>query len=162
MKYFTNCDTVTEIKKQYRKLCSIHHPDKGGDTETMKDINLEYKTALKNLDGKVEEGTDGKEHTYRYNEATEQAIIDKINELLALDLTGVEIALIGTWIWITGNTKPVKTALKNAKCKWHGKRKCWFFNVGAKSKYNSKASLTDLAESYGYKSFNTSGQKAIG
>jgi curved DNA-binding protein CbpA len=28
MKYFT-VDTVAEIKKAYRKLCSLYHPDKG-------------------------------------------------------------------------------------------------------------------------------------
>ena len=42
MKYFTNCRTLDELKKEFRKLCMIHHPDRGGDTATMAVINAEY------------------------------------------------------------------------------------------------------------------------
>lgn len=42
MKYFTNCRTLDELKKEYRRLAMLHHPDRGGDTETMKAINNEY------------------------------------------------------------------------------------------------------------------------
>lgn len=31
-----------EIKKAYRDLCKTHHPDKGGDPEKMKEINISY------------------------------------------------------------------------------------------------------------------------
>ena len=42
MKYFTNCRTLDELKKEYRKLAMKHHPDHGGDTSTMQAINAEY------------------------------------------------------------------------------------------------------------------------
>ena len=32
MKYFTNCKNLDELKKEYRRLAMIHHPDRGGDT----------------------------------------------------------------------------------------------------------------------------------
>ena len=32
--------TTDEIKKHYRKYAKIHHPDKGGDPEKFKDIQL--------------------------------------------------------------------------------------------------------------------------
>ena len=31
--------TTSEIKKAYRKLAVIHHPDKGGDSEKFKEIS---------------------------------------------------------------------------------------------------------------------------
>lgn len=31
--------TQEEIKKAYKRLCLIHHPDRGGDPEKMKDLN---------------------------------------------------------------------------------------------------------------------------
>jgi len=42
MKYFMNCKTLDELKKEYRRLASIHHPNVGGDTATMQAINAEY------------------------------------------------------------------------------------------------------------------------
>lgn len=42
MKYFTNCRTLDELKKEYRRLAMLNHPDHGGDTATMQAINSEY------------------------------------------------------------------------------------------------------------------------
>ena len=36
--------TPEDIKKAYRKLASIHHPDKGGDTSTFQKIQAAYET----------------------------------------------------------------------------------------------------------------------
>lgn len=36
-----NC-TTDEVKKAYRKLAIIHHPDKGGDPEKFKEISRAY------------------------------------------------------------------------------------------------------------------------
>lgn len=42
MKYFNRCKTLEELKKEFRRLAMLHHPDRDGDTETMKGINAEY------------------------------------------------------------------------------------------------------------------------
>lgn len=42
MKYFTNIKTLDDLKKEYRRLVMLNHPDRGGDVETMKEINNEY------------------------------------------------------------------------------------------------------------------------
>lgn len=42
MKYFAQCKNLEELKKEFRRLAMIHHPDRGGDVETMKEINNEY------------------------------------------------------------------------------------------------------------------------
>lgn len=38
--------TEEEIKKAYRKLAHLHHPDKGGDAKKFSQINTAYKDAL--------------------------------------------------------------------------------------------------------------------
>lgn len=42
MKYFANIKTLDDLKKEYRRLVMLNHPDRGGDLETMKEINNEY------------------------------------------------------------------------------------------------------------------------
>jgi len=150
--FFHDCRTVEEIKKRYRQLAMKHHPDRGGDTATMQEINRQYQSALKHCDGQTNKGSDGKQHTYHYNEAAETELAEKIDELLKLKLAGIEIALIGLWIWITGDTKPHRQALKDAGCRWHSKRACWYWqNTGYVGR--SKASLQELADKYGYKAY---------
>jgi len=153
--YFSNLKTVEQIKKQYRELAMKYHPDRnGGDLEQMKQINIEYKIALKNIDGQVSTDNSGKEHKYYYNEQTEQDLMDKINQLLSLNMVDVDVAMIGSWLWIQGNTKPYKEQLKKLDCKYHGKRKCWYWHGGKARKAYSKSGLSELAKKYGYKSFD--------
>ena len=49
MKYFNNVNTLDELRKEYRRLSMIHHPDKGGDPEVMKDVNNEYEKLFDSL-----------------------------------------------------------------------------------------------------------------
>lgn len=46
MKYFKNCNSIEEVKTQYKKLALENHPDRGGDTATMQAINAEYAFAI--------------------------------------------------------------------------------------------------------------------
>ena len=49
MKYFKKAETVEALKAEYRKLAFDNHPDKGGDTETMQEINAEFDMAFRML-----------------------------------------------------------------------------------------------------------------
>ena len=154
MQYFSEFHTVEEIKKEYHRLAMLHHPDLGGDTATMQELNAQYTAALKMVDGQTSQGTDGKSHTYRYDEATEQEIIDKIDELLRAGVAKTcSIDLIGLWVWITGDTKPIKDTLKELGCRWHSKRLCWYWQNTGHSSYNSGADLSGLAAKYGVTHF---------
>lgn len=39
-----------DVKKAYRRLAHIHHPDKGGDAAKFKEINAAYNALMKYLD----------------------------------------------------------------------------------------------------------------
>ena len=41
-KFFESCKTLDELKKEFRRLAMLNHPDKGGSTATMQEINAEY------------------------------------------------------------------------------------------------------------------------
>ena len=160
-RYFHDCATVADIKKRYRELAKRYHPDlteeanKTEFTRIMQDINNAYHEELKAADGQKSHADNGREHTYNYNKATEEAIMVKIAELLALKMNNVEIWLIGFWIWIIGDTKPYKDILgqNGAACTWHRKRNCWYWKPYKSKSYYSRASLGSLAEQYGAKQF---------
>lgn len=44
-----NNATESELKRQWRKLASIHHPDRGGDAEVFKTLKKAYLDACKKL-----------------------------------------------------------------------------------------------------------------
>ena len=119
MKYFTNCRTLDELKKEYRRLAMIHHPDHGGDTATMQAINGEYHERFEVLKKQHNASAD------EYHQTTETAeeFRTLINELLKL--SGVIVELCGNWVWLSGNTKEHKEALKALGCRWSQNKKMW-------------------------------------
>lgn len=118
--YFNDIHDKNELKKRYRKLAFQYHPDRGGDAEIMKAINAEYDEAVKRL---TLENADGDEETVDYT--VDDGFRDVINQLIHLD--GLEIELCGAWLWIGGETRRHKDALKAAGCKWASKKKLWYW-----------------------------------
>ena len=101
--YFHGCSSLEEVKKRYKELALKHHPDRGGDTATMQQINLEYESVLKNPFYSFSEKSEQEQQEFiKYPEI--------INQIIGLD--GVIIEIIGNWIWLSGNTYPFRTQLK--------------------------------------------------
>ena len=160
--YFADCDTVNEIKSAYRALAMRWHPDRGGDNETMKAINLAYEALLKSRDGEESVGTDGKTHYYKWNEAIERAAMDIISKLLSLRMANVEVDLVGTWVWVGGDTKPHKEALKELGLRWHSRRVRWYWCPAAyRTRYNARLSYGDLQQVYGCRSFESEAEQGM-
>lgn len=149
--YFEHLKTVEEVKRWYRHLAQEHHPDRGGDLRTMQEVNAQYHAKLRALNGQESRKEDGSSYQYRYDQAVEEAVANKIAELLALNLP-VDCALIGTWLWVSGDTRPWKEQLKTIGFKWHPTRACWFWHEGKWKGGQSRAGLDGLAMRYGYKS----------
>jgi len=153
--FFKNCLSIEAIKKHFKALVLKYHPDlKGGDLEIMKLINIQYQEALKTCDGKTYKGDDEKEHTYTYSSEIEEELMNKITELVSLQMSNVEIHLIGLWLWIMGETKIYKDQLKVLGCFWHSKRECWYFKSQQIKSRSSKGSLEDIAKKYGVTNIN--------
>ena len=151
-KYFSNGMTVAQLKKLYHELAMKWHPDRGGDTATMQAINAQYHDALNGCHGEVTKDAQGESHTYYYNRQREDAVIDFIDRLIKSGALqeDVECWLIGSWVWVQGNTKPVKDILKALGCSWHSKRTAWYWHVpGYRTRYNSAVDLDGLAVAYG-------------
>lgn len=162
MKWFSNCKTTAEVKKEYHRLAMKHHPDRNPDdpnaTATMQAINAAYHAALAALNGETVTGSDGQQHTYYYNEAREQIIIDKLQETIAAGMQNVTVELVGTWIWAHGDTRPHRDTLKKLGYIWHSKRKMWYFRTARnKRRYANKMSFDDLRAIYGSEKHTATG-----
>jgi len=158
MKYFRNCNTLDELKKEYRRLSMIHHPDRGGDPEVMKAINAEHDEVFEVLK-KQHNATHDEQH--QTTEAPEEFrhIID-----LLIRLDGLTVELCGSWLWIGGNTKEHKDELKGAGCRWASKKGLWYwrhpedgcYHRGRKSK-----TMSQIRFKYGSQVFE-GGQETTG
>ena len=121
-KFFTDCTTLEELKSTYKKLVMKHHPDRGGDHKTMVQINLEYEKLFEVLKN-THKAKDGKTYTKATNEAPTD-FINLINELIKM--FGIHIEVIGSFVWVSGETKPHKDSLKAMGFRWHTAKKVWY------------------------------------
>lgn len=143
MKYFKNVNTLEELKKEYRKLAKRYHPDVNVDgLEIMKAINNEYEKLFKEL-----------QRTGTKQEKAENVNMfkDIINKIISFD---VEIEIVGTWIWLSGNTYSVKDRLKEIGFEWSRGKKKWYYFDGiekAKKRKGTGKSYEEIKNMYGSK-----------
>ena len=116
--YFSDCRTLEEVKRRYKELALRHHPDRGGNTATMQEINAEYESIMKNpIFSFAEQSEEEQQEFIRYPE-----IIDQV-----VRLHGVIIELIGNWIWLSGNTYPYRSQLKEIGFYFAPKKVMWYY-----------------------------------
>ncbi|EYB66952.1 DnaJ-class molecular chaperone [Deinococcus phoenicis] len=149
MNYFQNITTANQLKAAYRRLCKQYHPDKGGSTEQMQALNNEYEALMARfLSGKSDDQYgEGKFYRTRQEEAEVEAKVREAVEKIA-HLDGLDIEIIGAWVWVSGDTKPHKDALKEAGYWWMHKRQMWAFK-GKASQGRGQTSMEEMREKYG-------------
>jgi curved DNA-binding protein CbpA len=123
--YFTPApQTLEELKSQYRKLAFAHHPDRGGNSESMKQINNEYDALFPHLKD-VHQTKDGTTYTARQaSSETPDQFKNLIAKLMTLD--DITIEIIGCFVWVSGETKPHRDQLKALRFQWHSKKSAWY------------------------------------
>jgi len=145
MKWFTNVKTLDVLRTMYRKLAVKHHPDKGGSTADMQEINAEYDYLSKNL---INNNTTYSAGRKSWEHFVSAEIREKLNEVIFLE--DVIIEIIGSWIWITGNTRAVKEQLKERGFKFSPNKLAWYWQTGDYRKLSKKQfSMDDLRIMYG-------------
>ena len=147
MMYFKNVTTLEELRKEYKRLVKQYHPDNGGDPETIKAINAEYDKMFDLLKDADTTNTNSK-NAKRWDKEEDQKIREAINRIIHLE--NITIEIIGCWVWVSGNTYPVKSELKEAGYKFSGNRKSWYWHSDEqKRKGASKRSMDELKAFYG-------------
>ena len=167
LKWFRDCHTIEDVKKTYRKLCFKYHPDiyKGDNGETMQQINAEYEIAFEMYKNKhaakaEQKGTAGSAEAQAQSTEVPEMFKKIINGLVGCD--GVQIDIVGTWVWLTGNTYAHKDKIKQLGFKWANKKKAWYWHSPEEKKStHSKKTLDEIKQKYGCTTYTTAVQYRI-
>lgn len=157
--FFTNCKTLDELQTAYRQLLQQYHPDKhpGEDlkiwTELTQQLNLEYAftaAKLRSEEARAKAREKGKPEPTAFEYASWAAVDEEIRKRIEeiVFLPDIEIEICGFWVWVSGETKPVKEQLKAAKFQWAPKKEKWYY-AGVPSNSRGALSMDQIYERYG-------------
>lgn len=150
MKFIKNVETLEELKKAYKKLALKFHPDRGGTDEEMAQINNEYDELFEQLKN-IHRNKDG-EFYQKESTETPQEWREIISKLLVLKMENVLIEVIGSFLWVSGNTKPYKDELKVLGLKWGRKKQAWYLSPKGYKRYGKRDyKMDEIRGMYGSK-----------
>lgn len=151
--YFNNIKTLEELRKQYKELLKKFHPDNpDGSTEATQAINAEYDSLFKGLkdrhDSNKEDGNRTAYDDMKYDFAEDEKLREVLQKIISF--VGINIEIIGSWIWVDGNTYSYKKELKDLGFKWANEKKKWYFHTEAfRKRSHKKLSIDDIRNYYG-------------
>ena len=150
-KWFANITSLDELRNQYKKLLIKYHPDNNHNldtTDVMQEINSEYDQLLNHFKDN---------HT---NTQTETELKKTLNEVIKLHATNITIELVGTWIWISGKTYPIKDKLCELHFKFSSKRKMWYWGTRSPG-YHVQMDMDSIRSKYGSVIYTTTNESAL-
>ena len=154
-------DDLKTIKTLFCSLALKHHPDVGGDEETMKQLNVAYEYLR--LHHQPENGP-------HYSETDRDHVRYKVDPIVMEKAVKVmryqpnlDVSIAGAWVWVEGDTKPVKEFLKSEGFRWAPKKagQPWYF-AGCKSFSRRNVPLDDIFRMYGKREVEVEHQERLG
>jgi hypothetical protein len=143
---FKDIKGINEAKKVYKRLAKKLHPDVGGTEEAFKALNSIYNDILENK-------------IYFSNESKFDIELEKIISQI-LHFEDITIEVIGSWIWLNGDTKVIKETLKELGFKWASKKKQWYYGEMKGRNVNPK-SMDEIKSKYGCETLKTKAKEKI-
>ena len=163
-KYFNNINTLEELRKQYKELLKIHHPDNGGNVADMQEINAAYDQLFKGLKDKHNSKTESstKESSYenmKYDFTEDTMLREMLNKIIGF--TGITIEVCGSWIWVF-NSYNFRKELKEMGFKFASKKKAWYWHSDTfRKRSHNTLSMEDIRSYYGSTEVETDGTKRL-
>lgn len=156
--YFRDCRTAEDCKRVYHQYAKQFHSDNThGTDELMKILNSQYTDAWNRLKDvhEYKDSTTGESKTYTSKQSTTETpemFIEIVRKLSTIP--DIEVEMVGTWLWISGNTFPYKNQLKEVGCRWSSGKKMWYWTTEPFSKKSSKQSMNRIRMKYGSEMLN--------
>jgi len=149
-------ETVTRevVKKAYHKACKAFHPDLNqAGASMMVAVNEAYSALVKET------------FPIAYNADEISNYGEELNTALnaIINCQGINIEVCGSWVWVSGNTKPFKTILKDSGYFWSKHKNMWYFRpeMAKKRYFKGNSSIDEIRTKYGSSKYFTHLIKAL-
>lgn len=159
--------TLDEGAKMYRELASKHHPDHGGNTSDMQEINSEWAELKPTLPRFcTKQAQQGRQQYQQQQDANSaaKAAQDAEAAKMAAELAkcpGLQFDVVGSWIW--ADTDYRYTAdLERLGFRWSRNRSKYYWHPeGDSSRRNRRASYEEIYQKYNGSSYQTRSRESI-
>lgn len=147
-KYFNGCTTIEDVKRVFKELAKALHPDNGGDAEAFKAMMQEYQAAFNRLKNTHTNAAGETYTSEKETTETPEQFAEIINKIIFMD--GVKIEIIGSWVWLSGNTMIYKDEIKAVGFWWSKSKKAWYY-TGEKEHHKRRGhySMSGLRDKWG-------------
>lgn len=163
MKYFNNVNTLEELRKQYKELLKMYHPDNpNGSTKATQEINAEYDGLFKILKDRHESNTTDSKTDYnnmKYDFAEDEQLREMLQKIISFSNATIEIC--GSWLWVFKSYE-YRKELKEMGFRYAPKKQAWYWHSEAFKKKGKKAlSMDDIRSYYGSTEVKTEERKQL-
>lgn len=145
-----NIETLT---KAYKKAIFKHHPDHGGTSQSFIELKNAYEYLMRELQYPSKKYSSDSKQVEDIMANYSQELINKIMELIEKFATNddININIIGDWIWLDGETKPHKEAIKSLGFKFSKNKVAWYWHNGNYRRFGGKKdySMDEIAYRHG-------------
>lgn len=144
LKYFSG-NQITDIdalKKIYFQKAKQYHPDAGGTKEAFQEMKAEYEMLLKRLLS----GSNLSAEEIKTELDLDDALRAAATAIVGLP--GITVELVGKWLWVSGNTYPIRNELKAAGFQFAPIKKVWYYK-GVESAGRGNLTLDEIRSKYG-------------
>ena len=159
--------TLDEGAKMYRELASKHHPDHGGNTSDMQEINNEWDELKPTLPRFcTKQAQQGRQQYQQQQDANSaaKAAQDAEAAKMAAELAkcpGLQFDVVGSWIWADTDYR-YTAELERLGFRWSRNRSKYYWHPeGDSSRRNRRASYEEIYQKYNGSSYQTSNRESI-
>ena len=159
--YFDSCKCIEDVKEQFRDLAKRLHPDNGGDAEEFKRMMQDYTAVFKRLKN-IHRTAEFNGQPHKESKEIPEAFADIILKVIHMD--GVTIEIIGSWVWLSGNTYPYKDQIKAAGFWYSKSKKAWYWtgsNETHRPKYRGRHTMNGIRNMWGSEIISTETQPLL-
>lgn len=159
--------TLDEGAKMYRELASKHHPDHGGNTSDMQEINNEWDELKPTLPRFcTKQAQQGRQQYQQQQDANSaaKAAQDAEAAKMAAELAkfpGLQFDVVGSWIWADTDYR-YTAELERLGFRWSRNRSKYYWHPeGDSSRRNRRASYEEIYQKYNGSSYQTRSRESI-